>query len=189
MIGEQPCKKRVWEAQQARQQSAISPGSPKCILECIKHCMTSWGKAMSVTLYSVLMQPHHKPHNLRRTWWSFMVSKGGDKQSWWKGWRKCPVRRRGQFWVCLVCRKEGWGITSFLSTVFWDGEITSPRYAVIGLVWVVPSCTRGRFRLVIRKHFFTKRVKDWNRLLREVINASGLSVFKRHLDNVLNNMF
>lgn len=125
----------------------------------------------------------------KKAWWSFMVSKGGDKQSWWKGWRKCPVRSRGEFWVCLVCRKEGWGITSFLSTVFWDGEITSPRYAVIGLVWVVPSCTRGRFRLVIRKHFFTKRVKDWNRLLREVINAPGLSVFKRHLDNVLNNMF
>jgi len=48
---------------------------------------------------------------------------------------------------------------------------------------------QGRFRLDIRKHFFTERmVKHCNRLPREVIDAPGLSVFKRHLDNALNNM-
>lgn len=47
---------------------------------------------------------------------------------------------------------------------------------------------QGRFRLSIRKHFFTESVvKHWNRLSREVINARRLSVFKRHLDNTLNN--
>ncbi|KAK4831116.1 hypothetical protein QYF61_015419 [Mycteria americana] len=48
---------------------------------------------------------------------------------------------------------------------------------------------QGRFRLDIRKHFCTKRVvKHWNRLPREVVDAPSLSVFKRHLDNAVNNM-
>ena len=47
----------------------------------------------------------------------------------------------------------------------------------------------GRFRLDVRKHFFTKKViKHGNRLPREVVDAPSLSVFKRHLDNALNNM-
>ncbi|KAK4822944.1 hypothetical protein QYF61_023444 [Mycteria americana] len=46
-----------------------------------------------------------------------------------------------------------------------------------------------RFILDIRKHFFTKRaVKHCYRLPREVVDAPSLSVFKRHLDNALNNM-
>ena len=48
---------------------------------------------------------------------------------------------------------------------------------------------QGRFRLDIRRHFFTEGVvKPWNRLPREVVDAPSLSVFKRHLDNALNNM-
>ena len=46
-----------------------------------------------------------------------------------------------------------------------------------------------RFRLDIRKHFFTEQVvKHLNRIPMEVVDAPNLSVFKKHLDNALNNM-
>lgn len=45
----------------------------------------------------------------------------------------------------------------------------------------------GRSRLDMRKHFFNDRVpKSWHRFPREVVDAPGLSVFRRHLDNALN---
>ncbi|KAK4828319.1 hypothetical protein QYF61_025331 [Mycteria americana] len=61
---------------------------------------------------------------------------------------------------------------------------------VPGPVGMAQSCVRQeRFRLDMRKHFFTERVvKAWNRLPGEVVDAPGLSVLKRHLDNALNTM-
>ena len=47
----------------------------------------------------------------------------------------------------------------------------------------------GRFRLGIRKKFFSMRVvKHWNRLPRETVAAPSLEVFKARLDGALSNL-
>ena len=47
----------------------------------------------------------------------------------------------------------------------------------------------GRFRLDIKKKFFTVRlVRHWNSLPGEVVDAPSLAVFKARLDGALSNL-
>ncbi|KFZ65457.1 hypothetical protein N321_11663, partial [Antrostomus carolinensis] len=47
----------------------------------------------------------------------------------------------------------------------------------------------GRFRLDIRKKFFSVRVvRHWNRLPKETMDALSLEVFKARLDEALSNL-